>query len=65
MERDLITNICFITPERTAPYKWLRGGVQFVNTIPKNPSGKILRRAIRNQIATKMVKHKRTASSKL
>ncbi|KAI5927089.1 hypothetical protein F4810DRAFT_723435 [Camillea tinctor] len=28
---------------RAAGYKWLRGGVKFIDAIPKNPSGKILR----------------------
>lgn len=31
------------------PYKWLVGGVEFVDVIPKNPSGKILRRVLREQ----------------
>ena len=30
--------------ERTAHYKHLRGGVVFVDSIPKSPSGKLLRR---------------------
>ncbi|KAG9118429.1 hypothetical protein FRC07_007067 [Ceratobasidium sp. 392] len=30
-------------------YKWLEGGVVFVDAIPKNPSGKILRRILRDQ----------------
>ncbi|KAG8786434.1 hypothetical protein FRC12_016555 [Ceratobasidium sp. 428] len=30
-------------------YKWLEGGVVFVDAIPKNPSGKILRRVLRDQ----------------
>ncbi|KAF8913049.1 amp dependent CoA ligase [Gymnopilus junonius] len=30
-------------------YKWLTGGIQFVDAIPKNPSGKILRRILRDQ----------------
>lgn len=33
--------------------KRLRGGVRFVNEIPKNPSGKILRRLLREQIESK------------
>jgi len=33
--------------ERVTHTKWLRGGVQFVEEIPKNPSGKILRRVIK------------------
>lgn len=32
--------------------KRLRGGVQFVNSIPKNLSGKILRRVLKNLINT-------------
>lgn len=32
---------------RVAPYKRLAGGVKFVNSIPRNPSGKILRQDLR------------------
>lgn len=38
--------------ERVAPYKRLRGGVQFVPTIPKTSTGKILRREIKAALAT-------------
>ena len=34
---------------KLATYKWLRGGVKWVEAIPKNPSGKILRRLLRDQ----------------
>ncbi|KAI8653832.1 hypothetical protein NCS56_01338400 [Fusarium sp. Ph1] len=34
--------------ERVAKHKRLKGGVRFVEAIPKNPSGKILRRALRD-----------------
>ncbi|KAL9952223.1 hypothetical protein ACROYT_G039444 [Oculina patagonica] len=34
---------------RVAPYKRLRGGVEFIDQIPKSPSGKILRRHLRNR----------------
>ncbi|EMD37009.1 hypothetical protein CERSUDRAFT_114908 [Gelatoporia subvermispora B] len=30
-------------------YKWLAGGVEFVDAIPKNPSGKLLRRFLRDR----------------
>ncbi|KAF7347583.1 hypothetical protein MVEN_01515000 [Mycena venus] len=30
-------------------YKWLTGGIEFVEAIPKNASGKILRRVLREQ----------------
>ncbi len=33
--------------ERISNSQWLRGGVKFVDEIPKNPSGKILRRNLR------------------
>jgi 4-coumarate--CoA ligase len=33
--------------ERSSPAKRLRGGVIFIDKIPKNPSGKILRRELR------------------
>ncbi|KAI9836285.1 MAG: hypothetical protein M1819_001622 [Sarea resinae] len=33
--------------EHTARYKWLKGGIEFVESIPKSPSGKILRRLLR------------------
>ncbi|XP_070179808.1 probable 4-coumarate--CoA ligase 1 [Littorina saxatilis] len=35
---------------RVAPYRQLRGGVEIVPSIPKSPSGKILRRHIRQEI---------------
>ena len=33
--------------ERKVRYKWLRGGIEFVDSIPKTPSGKILRKDLR------------------
>jgi acyl-coenzyme A synthetase/AMP-(fatty) acid ligase len=35
--------------DHKARHKWLKGGVQFVEVIPKSPSGKILRRMLRDQ----------------
>jgi acyl-coenzyme A synthetase/AMP-(fatty) acid ligase len=32
----------------SARYKWLDGGIDFVDEIPKSPSGKILRRLLRD-----------------
>jgi ribosome assembly protein SQT1 len=29
-------------------YKWITGGVEFIDVIPKSPSGKILRRLLRD-----------------
>ncbi|KAH6912868.1 hypothetical protein BKA70DRAFT_778268 [Coprinopsis sp. MPI-PUGE-AT-0042] len=35
---------------RTAGYKHLRGGIRFIESIPKSPSGKILRRVLRARL---------------
>jgi 4-coumarate--CoA ligase len=34
--------------DRVNPYKRLRGGVIFIDAIPKSPSGKILRRELKD-----------------
>ncbi|KAI2473128.1 acetyl-CoA synthetase-like protein [Annulohypoxylon bovei var. microspora] len=49
---------------RVVKYKWLRGGVKFVDSIPKNPSGKILRKILRDQ-AAKEVGDRKPNSTKL
>ena len=33
--------------ERKVRYKWLRGGIEFIDAIPKTASGKILRKDLR------------------
>lgn len=35
--------------EHKAHYKWLKGGIEFMDAIPKSPSGKILRRLLRDK----------------
>ena len=32
-----------------AQYKWLGGGVEFIDSIPRSPSGKILRRLLKSK----------------
>lgn len=44
-----------------AHYKWITGGVEFIDEIPKSPSGKILRRFLRDKEKEK----RRKAGSKL
>lgn len=39
----------YVKRNRGAKTKWLRGGVQFIDTVPKSPSGKILRRVLREK----------------
>ena len=45
--------------DHKVPYKRLAGGVVFVDSIPKNPSGKLLRRFLREK-AKEMVAAKST-----
>jgi acyl-coenzyme A synthetase/AMP-(fatty) acid ligase len=35
--------------DHKAHYKWLKGGIEYVDSIPKTPSGKILRRLLRDK----------------
>ena len=47
--------------KKVAPHKKLRGGIRFVDQVPKSPSGKILRRILRDQVR----KEERAAGPKL
>ena len=35
--------------EAKSKHKWLRGGVGFIESVPRSPSGKILRRKLRDK----------------
>ncbi|KAG9240131.1 amp dependent CoA ligase-like protein [Calycina marina] len=50
-ENDRITarDIAKYVEEHKARHKWLKGGVEFIDVIPKSPSGKILRRLLRDK----------------
>jgi 4-coumarate--CoA ligase len=44
--------------ERVSRHKRLEGGVNFIDAIPKNPSGKIMRRQLRDKAALEDTKAK-------
>jgi 4-coumarate--CoA ligase len=44
--------------ERVSKHKRLEGGVHFIEAVPKNPSGKILRKQLREQAALESTKAK-------
>ncbi|KAK2749532.1 hypothetical protein FQN55_003229 [Onygenales sp. PD_40] len=48
-DKALIHDIQKHVEDHKAHYKWLRGGVEFIDVIPKSPSGKILRRYLRDR----------------
>ena len=54
-------NICKYVEKEKSKHKWLAGGVEFIDVIPKSPSGKILRRLLRD----KEREDRRKAGSKL
>lgn len=47
--RILMREIQKHVEQHKARHKWLAGGVEFVDEIPKSPSGKILRRLLRDK----------------
>ena len=46
---DVAAEIAGHVRDHKAKYKWLKGGVEFIEVIPKSPSGKILRRLLRDR----------------
>ncbi|KAI1379725.1 acetyl-CoA synthetase-like protein [Hypoxylon crocopeplum] len=48
-DEEVSREICKWVEEHKARYKWLKGGVEFIDAIPKSPSGKILRRLLKDQ----------------
>ena len=57
----VIRSICKHVEEHKSRHKWLKGGVEFIDVIPKSPSRKILRRLLRD----KEKERRRKAGSKL
>jgi ribosome assembly protein SQT1 len=60
-DRMVAREIAKHVEQHKAKYKWLKGGVEFIDEIPKSPSGKILRRFLRDREKEK----RRKAGSKL
>ncbi|EHL01093.1 putative 4-coumarate--CoA ligase-like 1 [Glarea lozoyensis 74030] len=48
-DRMVARDICKYVEEHKAKHKWLKGGVEFLDVVPKSPSGKILRRLLRDK----------------
>ncbi|KAF5552856.1 phenylacetyl ligase [Fusarium mexicanum] len=48
-DEGLARDIQRFVEEHKARYKWLKGGVEFIDVIPKSPTGKILRRKLRDR----------------
>ncbi|KAJ5029631.1 hypothetical protein J3E73DRAFT_206845 [Bipolaris maydis] len=48
-DRTLAREIEKYVEDHKARYKWISGGIEFIDVIPKSPSGKILRRMLRDK----------------
>jgi acyl-coenzyme A synthetase/AMP-(fatty) acid ligase len=48
-DHQVVKDICKHVEDHKARHKWLKGGVEFIEVIPKSPSGKILRRLLRDK----------------
>lgn len=45
-EKEVVRRLNAWVQERLSRFKWLRGGIEIVETIPKLPTGKVLRRVL-------------------
>ncbi|PTB45151.1 uncharacterized protein TrAFT101_000610 [Trichoderma asperellum] len=48
-DKDIEAAVQKHVKEHKAKHKWLAGGIEFIDAIPKSPSGKILRRLLRDK----------------
>ncbi|KAM5346992.1 hypothetical protein ACJ41O_009997 [Fusarium nematophilum] len=48
-DSDITRSINKYVEEHKARHKWLKGGIEYIDAIPKSPSGKILRRLLRDR----------------
>lgn len=48
-DRMVARDIAKHVQDHKSRHKWLKGGVEFIDVIPKSPSGKILRRLLRDK----------------
>lgn len=55
-EDEVVKSILKHVEEHKASYKWIKGGIEFLDEVPKSPSGKILRRLLRDKEKTSRTK---------
>lgn len=48
LPKELAEELIELIKTHCSPYKWLRGGIERIDQLPKNASNKILRRALRH-----------------
>ncbi|KAF9073385.1 amp dependent CoA ligase [Rhodocollybia butyracea] len=51
--QEVISELDAWHKERLSKYKWLRGGIEVIDEIPKSPTGKTLRRVLRERFDAK------------
>ncbi|TDL16556.1 acetyl-CoA synthetase-like protein [Rickenella mellea] len=53
-EKEVARRVNAWVEERLSKYKWLKGGVGFVDEVPKSPTGKVLRRVLQDAYAKEL-----------
>ncbi|KAG2123810.1 hypothetical protein DEU56DRAFT_759917 [Suillus clintonianus] len=53
-EKEVVTRLDAWVQERLSRFKWLRGGIGIVETIPKSPTGKVLRQILVKEYESKV-----------
>ncbi|KAI9058427.1 acetyl-CoA synthetase-like protein [Trametes sanguinea] len=48
-EKEVVQELHTWVQKNLSKYKWLRGGIEVVDEIPKNPTGKVLRRVLQDR----------------
>ena len=48
-EEEVKTRLDNWVKERLSKFKWLRGGIEVVDAIPKSPTGKVLRKVLQER----------------
>lgn len=51
---NLLVSYLYVILEKVAPHMKIRGGITFVDEIPRNTNGKILRRVLRASVKAKL-----------
>ena len=60
--------VCQYVADAKVPYKHLAGGIEFIDAIPRNPSGKLLRRLLRDkakEVRQRFLEEARTTRTRL
>ncbi|OSD07162.1 acetyl-CoA synthetase-like protein [Trametes coccinea BRFM310] len=64
-EKEVVQELHTWVQKNLSKYKWLRGGIEIVDEIPKNPTGKVLRRVLQDRFEQQVQAQKAATRAKL